>query len=89
MVVMAAAFAITTTHALILTVSHGLLLANPLVCNGNCAAILLNIVKSCRAHLCGQVAHVSLHSSPHQRQNGPANVTPYAAAALDRGVANF
>jgi hypothetical protein len=44
MVVVAAAFAITTAHALVLTVSHGLLFANPLVCNGNCAANLLNIV---------------------------------------------
>jgi hypothetical protein len=75
MVVVAAAFTITTAHALVLTVSHGLLFANPLVCNGNCAAILLNTVTSCRAHLCGQVAHFSLHSSPYQRQMGPANVT--------------
>ena len=75
MVVVAAAFAITTAHALVLTVSHGLLFANPLVCNGNGAAPLLNMVMSCRAHLCGQVAQASFHSSPRQRQMGPANIT--------------
>jgi hypothetical protein len=42
MVVMAAAFTITTAHALVLTVSHGSLFANPLVCNGYSAAISLD-----------------------------------------------
>jgi hypothetical protein len=42
MVVVAAAFTITTPHALVLTVSHGSLFANPLVCNGNSAVISLN-----------------------------------------------
>jgi hypothetical protein len=42
MVVVAAAFTITTPHALVLTVSHGSLFANPLVCNGYSAVISLN-----------------------------------------------
>ena len=42
MVMVAAAFTITTPHALILTVSHGSLFANPLGCNGYSAVISLN-----------------------------------------------
>ena len=42
MVVVAATFTITTAHALVLTVSHGSLFANPLVCNANSAVISLN-----------------------------------------------
>jgi hypothetical protein len=42
MMVVAAAFTITTAHALVLTVSHGSLFANPLVCNGYSAVISLN-----------------------------------------------
>jgi len=38
----AAAFTITTPHALVLTVSHGSLFANPLGCNGYSAVISLN-----------------------------------------------
>jgi hypothetical protein len=46
MVVMMAAFAIATPHALVLTVSHGLLFANPLDCDGNCAASSLTFITS-------------------------------------------
>jgi hypothetical protein len=46
MVVVAATFAITTAHAFVLTVSHGSLFANPLVCDGKSAVISLNIVTS-------------------------------------------
>ena len=42
MVMVAAAFTITTPHALVLTVSHGSLFANPLGCNGYSAVISLN-----------------------------------------------
>jgi hypothetical protein len=46
MVVVAATFSITTAHAFVLTVSHGSLFANPLVCDGKSAVISLNIVTS-------------------------------------------
>ena len=53
MVMVMAAFAITTPHALVLTVSHGSLFANPLVCDGNSAAISLTFITSNPARLSG------------------------------------
>jgi len=42
MMMVMAALTIATSHALVLTVSHGSLFANPLDCDGNWAAISLN-----------------------------------------------
>jgi hypothetical protein len=53
MVMMMAAFAIAAPHALVLTVSHGLLFANPLDCDGNSAAISLTFIASNQARLFG------------------------------------
>lgn len=88
MMVMMAAFAIATPHALVLTVSHGLLFANPLVCNGIAAAISLTFVTSNWARLSGP----PLTMRGTRRTAGiwpPLMSRTQATAALDCGVANL
>ena len=62
MVMVMATFAIATTHALVLTVSHGLLFANPLDCDGNCAVISLTFITSNWASFSGP----PLNNAPHR-----------------------
>jgi hypothetical protein len=93
MVMMMAAFAIAAPHALVLTVSHGSLLANPLVCNGNSAAISLtlnsltlnyvNWARSLRTALTMRYARRTDGVSP------PLTSCAQTTAAFDCGVANL
>jgi hypothetical protein len=98
MVVMMAAFAIATPHALVLTVSHDLLFANPLVCDGNSTAISLTFISLTFVSLTFVTSTGRAFSGPPftMHRTGPTvgaslplTSCTQAPTALDCGVANL
>ena len=88
MVMVVAAFTIATPHALVLTVSHGLLFANPLDCDGNSAVISLTFITSTWARLSGPPLTMRCTGRTAAAWP-PLTSCTQTPAALGRGVANL
>ena len=87
-------FAVATPHALILTVSHGLLLCQPLICSGTAAAVsahrMLFLTGRCfapnvashRTYLAPNVSHCHTFSLPAAIVAGIHRCEPFANAPI-------